>query len=711
MKSWRVGSPRRSIIGIVIALSILGLPAATGATGAIARGAPRADTGHPADHPVSSSPAAPSCLGAHDLLVDHGAPTLPGGTYDHVCILHGSVVSLSPGAVLRAGELTIDSTSALGADGSPGGRQYGMTDCAGFGNGMPAGSPGGTITILAHDAVVLGRISADGGAGANGHETPCANYVDPGGNGGHGGSVTLKVVDLTLTGTIHAGGGAGGPGQPAGKGGAGGTVLIAVAHPSAAWTPLLSAAPGKNPAGSSSATAGVVRATTLSAADQRQLPAAPPPLTQRIGAAPARVPTQTPAVFGVGLPCGAGDLTVASGASIHLHGVHSYPHVCIQGTVLAEDQLTLLAQTILIAPGALITATDTMGRAAPISPTDPCGPNHDLPRSGAAGAAGADTFGGPGGKGGYGGAAITLVANRMLFAGRAVTNGAAGANGVDGGYGSPSSGDIPPSQGGAGGAGGGISLVASELQLTGTFSVLGGTGGRAGNPVNAGASYQAPFAPRGASGCVRVFADTLRAPAGALAIPGTLFYGHTLPVDPVPPPSPASEWYSAATMHTLRPPFLAFWQKHNGLVIFGYPLSEPLVEQGQTVQYFERSRLAVIGGQVTISPLGSLLTAGRSFPPTAPFADTATRQYFPATRHSLGKPFLDYWRAHDGAALFGPPISAPLSEANGDGSGRVYLVQYFRDARLEYHPELRGTRFVVSIGALGREYLRRKGWL
>jgi len=644
------------------------------------------------------------------LLVDHEAPTLPGGAYDNICIRHGSVVTLSTGAVLRAGELYIDSTSVLGADGSPGGRQYGMTDCAGFGNGMPTGSPGGTITILAHDAVVLGRISADGGAGANGHETPCANYVDPGGNGGKGGSITLKAVDLTLLGTIRADGGKGGPGQPAGKGGAGGMVIVGAARPSAAWSPLLSATAGKNPAGAP-AVAGVVMAATLSLADLGHLPAAPPPLTQRIGGAPARAPTQTLAVFGAGMRCGAGDLTVASGASRHLHGVHSYQHVCVQGTLLVDDQLTLLAQTILIAPGALITATDTVVRTAPISPTDACGPNHDLPQSGVTGVAGADTFGGPGGKGGYGGAAITLVASRLLFAGRAVTAGASGTGGVDGGYGSPTSGDIPPSQGGAGGAGGGISLVARELQLTGTFSVLGGAGGRAGNPVNAGAAYQAPFAPRGASGCVRVFADTLRATAGALTIPGTLFYGHTLPVDPVLPPSMPGVWYSAATMHTLRPPFLAFWQKHNGLVTFGYPLSEPLVEHGQTVQYFERARLAAVGGQVTISPLGSLLTAGRSFPPTAPFPDTATRRYFPATRHSLGKPFLDYWLAHDGAALFGPPISAPLSESNSDGSGRVYLVQYFSNARLEYHPELRGTPFTVSLGALGREYLRRKGWL
>lgn len=49
------------------------------------------------------------------------------------------------------------------------------------------------------------------------------------------------------------------------------------------------------------------------------------------------------------------------------------------------------------------------------------------------------------------------------------------------------------------------------------------------------------------------------------------------------------------TQHSLCPPFRAFWERNGGLEIFGYPLSEPLVEEVEgrrllTVQYFERSR-------------------------------------------------------------------------------------------------------------------------
>jgi hypothetical protein len=61
--------------------------------------------------------------------------------------------------------------------------------------------------------------------------------------------------------------------------------------------------------------------------------------------------------------------------------------------------------------------------------------------------------------------------------------------------------------------------------------------------------------------------------------------------------------------------------------------------------------------------------------------------------------------------LFGYPISQPLHEQNGDGTGRTYLVQYFQNARMEYHPELAGTGNVVTLGLLGRQALQQRGWL
>ena len=115
-------------------------------------------------------------------------------------------------------------------------------------------------------------------------------------------------------------------------------------------------------------------------------------------------------------------------------------------------------------------------------------------------------------------------------------------------------------------------------------------------------------------------------------------------------------------------------------------------------------------GRVTISPLGQWLTAGRAAP-SQPFRSTGTSLTFPSTGHTLGWPFLTFWLAHHGSMLFGPPIYGPLLEQNGDGSGLFYPVEYFRNARLEYHFAFRGTPYVVSIGLLGQEYLHRQGLL
>jgi hypothetical protein len=49
--------------------------------------------------------------------------------------------------------------------------------------------------------------------------------------------------------------------------------------------------------------------------------------------------------------------------------------------------------------------------------------------------------------------------------------------------------------------------------------------------------------------------------------------------------------YFEATRHHLCDEFLDYWNEFGGLPIFGYPLSQPFVEDGHLVQYFERARL------------------------------------------------------------------------------------------------------------------------
>jgi hypothetical protein len=87
--------------------------------------------------------------------------------------------------------------------------------------------------------------------------------------------------------------------------------------------------------------------------------------------------------------------------------------------------------------------------------------------------------------------------------------------------------------------------------------------------------------------------------------------GHTFP-GIAPFPSNAGHRYFAATGHSIQGDILGFWQDNGGLAIFGYPLSEETVEDGRTVQYFERARLehhpelGATGYRVLPSPLGAL---------------------------------------------------------------------------------------------------------
>ncbi len=168
--------------------------------------------------------------------------------------------------------------------------------------------------------------------------------------------------------------------------------------------------------------------------------------------------------------------------------------------------------------------------------------------------------------------------------------------------------------------------------------------------------------------------------------------------------------------HTLKGPFLRFWQSNGGLAIFGYPISEEFQDisatdgKTYTVQYFERNRFeehpefAGTPNEVLMGLLGVEMTKGRTFAPEVPVAITPNQTYFPETHHTLKGSFLKYWQEHGGLAIFGYPISPELLE-NG------YLVQYFERNRFEEHLEFQGTPNEVLLGLLGIETARIDGWV
>jgi hypothetical protein len=146
--------------------------------------------------------------------------------------------------------------------------------------------------------------------------------------------------------------------------------------------------------------------------------------------------------------------------------------------------------------------------------------------------------------------------------------------------------------------------------------------------------------------------------------------------------------------------FLAFWEAHGGLPIFGYPLGDPApvatADGTLTAQLFERARMEqpADGGAVRLGLLGLAVR-----PADPPVDARPGARYFPETGHNLQGPFLAYWEANGGLALFGYPVSEELQE---EIAGATRTVQYFERARFEHHPEQAGTPWEVILSQLGR---------
>jgi glucose/arabinose dehydrogenase len=178
--------------------------------------------------------------------------------------------------------------------------------------------------------------------------------------------------------------------------------------------------------------------------------------------------------------------------------------------------------------------------------------------------------------------------------------------------------------------------------------------------------------------------------------------------------------FFAPTTHRLNGAFLQFWFWNGGLARYGYPISEPLQEQGADgkillVQYTERARLEYHPEnrgspyEVLLGRLGAEGVAGRTDAPFQPAPAQAGAVYVTETKHNLSGPIAAYWQRNGGVPVFGYPLSEAFMEKN-PADGKTYLVQYFERNRLEYHPEYQGTDSAILLGLLGvQSYTQRYG--
>ena len=114
--------------------------------------------------------------------------------------------------------------------------------------------------------------------------------------------------------------------------------------------------------------------------------------------------------------------------------------------------------------------------------------------------------------------------------------------------------------------------------------------------------------------------------------------------------------YFKETGYIVRGDFWHFFNAYGGVESLGYPLTEEMIVDGWTVQYFEKGRLErhpenEPAYTITVGWLGDLLQRRRPPIPIAaiPRADDPNRRYFPETGHTLSGAFLHYFETHGGS--------------------------------------------------------------
>ncbi|HQE92209.1 MAG TPA: hypothetical protein PLQ66_05395 [Anaerolineae bacterium] len=169
---------------------------------------------------------------------------------------------------------------------------------------------------------------------------------------------------------------------------------------------------------------------------------------------------------------------------------------------------------------------------------------------------------------------------------------------------------------------------------------------------------------------------------------------------PQPGLTQATREYFEETGHWVQDEFLDYFNHRGGLAIFGYPITERFMDQGLTVQYFQKARMELHpeNPEPYRVQLGLLSEELKYRQPAVAEPQPRSRRkvYFPETGHTVSYAFLDYFNANGGIDIFGYPISEMYFE---DGQ----IVQYFQRLKMQWQPNEPTT--AVVIGNLGEVYL------
>jgi len=162
----------------------------------------------------------------------------------------------------------------------------------------------------------------------------------------------------------------------------------------------------------------------------------------------------------------------------------------------------------------------------------------------------------------------------------------------------------------------------------------------------------------------------------------------------------ADEFFFEQTGHWVKGEFLAYFREYGGIKIFGYPLTEEFVDQGLTVQYFQKARMEWHPEnpdqyKVQLGLLGEELKY-RQPPVPEPTPRSRRKVFFPETGHTVSYAFLDFFNENGGINIFGYPITEMYFEEG-------QIVQYFQRLKLQWQPN--NPADAVIIGDLGEVYI------
>ncbi len=164
------------------------------------------------------------------------------------------------------------------------------------------------------------------------------------------------------------------------------------------------------------------------------------------------------------------------------------------------------------------------------------------------------------------------------------------------------------------------------------------------------------------------------------------------------------ERFFPETGHTVREPFLGFFEAHGGVHFFGYPITPAIPEPPDYIQCFQYAclrwdPLAPPDQTVQLLPIAEAMGLGT--PPILPLQiplGRPFRRYIPETGHTVSGMFLAFWLRHGGAKIIGNPITEPFVE-----NGRV--VQIFQRMKVMWDP----VEHAVRPMNLGESYARMRG--